>query len=78
MRSRTALSSSITSTVLVPGGAGLARRRRGRAAESAPRTSAGSRIVNVLPRPGSLVTVMSPPIIRLSRRESASPSPVPP
>ena len=41
-------------------------------------TSAGSRIVNVLPRPGSLTTVMSPPIIRQSRRESASPNPVPP
>ena len=34
--------------------------------------------MNVLPRPGSLVTAMSPPIMRQSRRESASPSPVPP
>ena len=35
-------------------------------------------MVKVLPRPGSLSTVMSPPIIRQSRRLSASPSPVPP
>ena len=34
--------------------------------------------MNVLPRPGSLFTEMSPPIMRQSRRDSASPSPVPP
>jgi hypothetical protein len=39
---------------------------------------AGSRIVKVLPRPASLSAVTSPPIMRQSRRESASPSPVPP
>ncbi len=40
--------------------------------------SVGSRTMNVLPRPGSLDTATSPPISRHSRRESASPRPVPP
>ena len=38
----------------------------------------GRRIVNVEPSPGSLSTVMSPPIIRQKRRLIASPRPVPP
>ena len=41
-------------------------------------TILGSRIVKVDPRPGSLSTVMSPPIIWQKRRLIASPSPVPP
>src|ERR1700736_6355182 len=43
-----------------------------------PPTIRGSRIVNVEPRPGSLSTVMSPPIIWQNRRLITSPSPVPP
>ena len=41
-------------------------------------TILGSRTVKVDPRPDSLSTVMSPPIMRASLREIASPSPVPP
>src|SRR5262245_581627 len=41
-------------------------------------TILGSRTVKVDPRPDSLSTVMSPPIIRASLREIARPSPVPP
>ena len=41
-------------------------------------TRAGSRTVNVEPRPLTLVTVRSPPIIRQNARLIASPSPVPP
>jgi hypothetical protein len=41
-------------------------------------TILGSRIVKVEPRPGSLSTVMSPPIIWQKRLLIASPSPVPP
>ena len=41
-------------------------------------TSAGRRMVKVEPWPGSLATVMSPPIIWQKRRLIASPSPVPP
>src|SRR5262249_35068335 len=41
-------------------------------------TVLGTRIVKVDPRPGSLSSVMSPPIMRASLREMASPSPVPP
>ena len=41
-------------------------------------TILGSRIVKVEPRPGSLSTVMSPPIIWQKRRLIASPRPVPP
>src|SRR5215467_1381874 len=40
--------------------------------------SAGRRTINTDPLPGSLVTVTSPPIMRASLREMASPSPVPP
>src|SRR3984893_13901030 len=40
-------------------------------------TILGSRIVKVEPRPGSLSTVMSPPIIWQNRLLIASPSPVP-
>ena len=36
------------------------------------------RSVNVEPRPGSLSTVTSPPIMRANRRVIARPSPVPP
>ena len=39
---------------------------------------AGRRTVNTEPLPGSLVTVTSPPIMRASLREMASPRPVPP
>ena len=39
---------------------------------------AGRRTVNTDPLPGSLVTVTSPPIMRASLREMASPRPVPP
>ena len=55
--------------------------RRGRALPSparAPSTSTGNRTVKVLPRPGALSTVTSPPISRQSRRDRARPSPVPP
>ena len=38
----------------------------------------GNRIVNVEPRPGSLSTVMSPPIIWQNRLLIARPRPVPP
>ena len=38
----------------------------------------GNRIVKVDPRPGSLSTVMSPPIIWQKRLMIASPRPVPP
>src|SRR5262245_17374811 len=38
----------------------------------------GRRTVNTEPLPGSLATVTSPPIMRASLREMASPSPVPP
>jgi hypothetical protein len=41
-------------------------------------TILGSRIVKVEPRPTSLSTVMSPPIIWQKRRLIASPRPVPP
>ena len=41
-------------------------------------TIRGSRIVKVEPRPGSLSTVMSPPIIWQNRRLMTSSSPVPP
>src|SRR6202048_1050246 len=41
-------------------------------------TIRGSRIVKVEPRPGSLATVMSPPIIWQKRLLIASPRPVPP
>ena len=41
-------------------------------------TSAGSRTVKVVPWPGSLSTVTSPPIIRQKRRLIARPRPVPP
>jgi OpgC protein len=41
-------------------------------------TILGSRIVKVEPRPGSLSTVMSPPIIWQKRLLIASPRPVPP
>jgi hypothetical protein len=41
-------------------------------------TSAGKRRTKVLPWPCALATVMSPPIMRARRRESARPSPVPP
>ena len=83
MRSRTVSSSSITST---------GRRRPGRLPASSAaigsalarpsgrpdRASAGRRIVKVEPCPGSLATVMSPPIMRQKRRLIASPRPVPP
>ena len=85
MRSRTAGSSSITSTVrpvLLDGsgaGAGTLGRDAGSAsARSGVRASAGRRTVKVEPCPGALATVMSPPIIRQRRRLIASPSPVPP
>jgi hypothetical protein len=38
----------------------------------------GRRTVNTEPLPGSLDTIMSPPIMRVSLRERASPRPVPP
>ena len=38
----------------------------------------GRRTVNTEPRPGALVTVTSPPIMRASLRDNARPSPVPP
>jgi hypothetical protein len=38
----------------------------------------GRRTVKTEPLPGSLATVTSPPIMRASLREMASPSPVPP
>jgi hypothetical protein len=41
-------------------------------------TIRGSRIVKVDPRPGSLSTVMSPPIIWQNLRLMTSPRPVPP
>jgi hypothetical protein len=41
-------------------------------------TILGSRIVKVEPRPGSLSTVMSPPIIWQKQRLIARPRPVPP
>src|SRR6478736_1020357 len=43
-----------------------------------PSTILGSRIVKVDPRPGSLSTVMSPPIIWQNLRLITSPRPVPP
>src|SRR6516162_5589816 len=43
-----------------------------------PSTILGSRIVKVEPRPGSLSTVISPPIIWQKRLLIASPRPVPP
>ena len=80
IRSRTAGSSSITSTGA--GGrraagsvaAARPRRRLGRLGHLAP----GSRMVKVVPRPGSLSTVTSPPIIWQNRRLRARPRPVPP
>jgi hypothetical protein len=74
MRSRIAGSSSMTSTVAAPSGDAAA----GALVDAAGATLAGSLIVKVLPRPGSLSTVTSPPINRQSRRESARPRPVPP
>ena len=68
------------------GHCGRRRRRRRRGATPAP-SSAGSAVtsssrgrisVNMLPRPGSLSTVMSPPSRRASSREIDSPRPVPP
>ena len=38
----------------------------------------GSRTVNMVPLPGSLTTVTSPPIMRASLREIERPRPVPP
>jgi hypothetical protein len=91
IRSRTSGSSSITSTVTSGPDDGASRasaaaagRLRhpgavwpaGRPAEGV--TLAGISSVNVEPTPGSLVTVMSPPIMRLKRWLIARPRPVPP
>ncbi len=78
IRSRTAASSSITSTVPMVAAPGSADTEATTGSGSLSETSVGSRMVNVLPRPASLSTVTSPPIIRQSRRLSARPSPVPP
>ncbi len=47
-------------------------------APAAASTIRGRRMVKVEPRPGSLATTMSPPIIWQNRRLMVSPSPVPP
>ena len=57
--------------------AGLRATRLAGAGCGAP-TCAGRRIVKVEPRPSSLRTVMSPPIIWQKRRLMARPRPVPP
>jgi len=51
--------------------------RLGTAPSLGASTIRGRRIVKVEPRPGSLSTVMSPPIIWQNRLLIASPSPVP-
>jgi len=51
---------------------------RNHSGERTTATSTGNHTVHVVPFPGSLSTVMSPPIRRQKRRLIASPSPVPP
>src|SRR4051812_42295605 len=50
---------------------------RERSQMTASRSTCGSDSVNVEPAPGTLATVMSPPILRARSRLIASPSPVP-
>ena len=84
MTSLTLASSSITRTQLFAGPAAPATASVAFCSGTsfppgcAPSAATGSRAVNVLPAPGSLVTSMSPPIMRHSRRLMARPRPVPP
>ena len=84
-RGRCRRDASRRSSAISPSGSGVGRHARqlgGLAAasvgERAPRTSAGRRMVNVLPFAGSLSTRTSPPRRRASSRLIDRPRPVPP